>query len=215
MRLEVSVASLVTRRNGITLYCRENDVRSHRVRFVLIEKAAPTHLVMIDRLALTTEDLLGLNPYQSIPTLTDRDLVLYNDQVIMEYLDERYPHPPLLPADPAQRAQIRMLAYRMDRDWYELAPILDARGDGEAQRAARKKLSDELTEVAPLFSKYAFANEDLTLADCVIAPLLWRLPYWRVDLLPAAANIKRYGERVFAREGFQKSLTPAERLLRS
>lgn len=209
------MASLVTRRNGITLYCRENDARSQRVRFVLIEKAAPMHLVMLDRLALTTEDLLGLNPYQSIPTLTDRDLVLYNDQVIMEYLDERYPHPPLFPADPAQRAQIRMLIYRMDRDWYELTPVLDARGDSDAQQAARKKLADELTEVAPLFTKYAFANEEFTLADCVLAPLLWRLPYWRIELPSAAANLKRYSERVFARDGFQKSLTPAERLLRS
>lgn len=209
------MASLITRRNGITLYCRENDSRSHRVRLVLIEKAAPTHLVMLDRLALTTEDLLALNPYQSIPTLTDRDLVLYNDQVIMEYLDERYPHPPLLPADPAQRAQIRMLVYRMDRDWYELAPILDVREDSDAQQAARKKLSDELTAVAPLFAKYAFANEEFTLADCVIAPLLWRLRYWRVELPPAAANLQRYGERIFARDGFQKSLTSAECLLRS
>lgn len=209
------MASLVTRRNGITLYCRESDARSHRVRFVLIEKAAPAHLVMIDRLALSAEDLLGLNPYQSIPTLTDRDLVLYHDQVIMEYLDERYPHPPLLPADPTQRAQIRMLMYRMDRDWYDLLPILDARGDGEAQQAARKKLAAELTELAPLFARFAFANGEFTLADCVIAPLLWRLPYWQVDLPPAAANIQRYGERIFARDGFQKSLTSAERLLRS
>jgi RNA polymerase-associated protein len=161
------------------------------------------------------EDLLDLNPYNSLPTLVDRDLVLYDSRVIMEYLDERFPHPPLMPVDPVSRAKSRLVRFRVEEDWYSLIPDLQSSGEKKSSNA-RKMLRDSLTASAEVFAiKPFFLSDEFSMADCYIAPLLWRLESYGVELPKEAAPVLDYAERIFARPGFQESLTEAERELRS
>jgi RNA polymerase-associated protein len=183
------------------------------VRIVLAEKDITVDIENID-LDNKPEDLLHLNPYNTAPTLIDRDLVLYDSRVISEYLDERFPHPPLMPVDPVSRASSRLALFRIEKDWYSLVQDLES---GETKRAnkASKLLRDSLTASVELFTmKPYFFSDEFTLVDVTLAPLLWRLKKYGVDLGADAKPVLDYAERLFDREGFQLSLTEAERDMR-
>ena len=203
------------KRSIMTLYSGALDIYSHQVRIVLAEKGVSVDIVNVDD-THPCEDLVDLNPYNTLPTLVDRELVLYNAQIIMEYLDERFPHPPLLPVYPVSRAKSRLMIYRIEHDWYNLVQVIE-RGTPERADEARLELKNALMTVIPVFSNSPyFLSEDFTLVDCVIAPLLWRLPALGIELPYAnkAKAIAKYEERVFKRNAFQASLTEAERELR-
>ncbi len=199
------------RRSIMTLYSESLDFLSHRVRIVLAEKGVSVEVVNTDTNEKEgLEDLLALNSYGSIPTLVDRELVLYDANIIMEYLDERFPHPPLMPVYPVARARSRLMIYRIDQEWSHLVRQMDA-GKAPEAAAAAKELRQYLIELAPVFARSTyFLNDDFSLVDCCIAPILWRLSHWGITLPPEAKAIQKYAERIFARDSFQASLTDAE-----
>src|SRR5690242_14035644 len=198
-------------RTVLTLYSARDCIHCHRVRLVLAAKGVTYDLVQVD-LDDPPEDLLDLNPYNSVPTLVDRDLVLYDTSVICEYLDERYPHPPLMPVDPLSRARLRLACVRIERDW--VPEVANIRAGGRAAEAARKRLRDHLMSALPLFKAAKFfLNPEISLADCLVAPVVWRLPSLGVSLPKEAKPIIDYGERLFRSQGFARSLTADERLL--
>lgn len=200
----------------MTLFSGGVDQYSHRVRMVLAEKGVTVDIIDVDG-GNKPEELLELNPYGSIPTLLDRDLVLYESPVIMEYLDERFPHPPLLPVYPVARALSRLWVRRIQRDWCDDLDILMTGKGGEAKLTkARKSLRESLIAVAPIFAeKPFFMSDDFTLVDCVVAPVLWRLERVGIDLPEKQARaLKKYSERLFERDGFQASLTEHEQEMR-
>lgn len=204
---------VANRRSVMTLFSGDNDIFSHRVRIVLAEKGINFEVVDVDPANLP-EDLVDLNPYNSVPTLVDRDLVLYNSQIIMEYLDERFPHPPLMPVDPVSRANNRLMLYRLEKDLYSQLDIIQSGGDKAATKG-RKELRDNLVLISPIFEqKPFFMSDDFSLVDCSMAALLWRLPAISVSLPKQAAPLVAYAERLFARESFQASLSDAEREIR-
>jgi RNA polymerase-associated protein len=198
----------------MTLFSKADDVWSHRTRIVLAEKSIHVEAIDVDEGNLP-EDLLDLNPYHSVPTLVDRDLVLYESRVIMEYLDERFPHPPLMPVDPVARAQFRLALYRIERDWYALVDqITDT--DRKVSQQARKVLRDSILASADVFkAKPYFLSDEFSLVDATIAPVLWRLPLWEIDIPSAQApSIARYMNLVFARPAFRHSLSRIEQDMR-
>jgi len=203
------MAQLANRRLAMTLFSGETCPYCHMVRIVLAEKGVNYENQNVD-LNDTPDDLKDLNPYNEVPTLVDRELVLYEHRVIMEYLDERFPHPPLMPVDPVSRASHRLMMYRIERDWYTLAKLL--RNKNSATDAVRKELRDSLTTVSPIFEqKPFFMGEEFSLLDCAIAPLLWRLPSYGIELPPVARPLLDYAERMFDRESFKESLTDGEK----
>ncbi len=197
----------------MNLYTTALSIECHRTRIVLNEKDIAHELILVDPKKLP-EDLIDLNPYGSLPTLVDRDLVLYNSRVIMEYLEERFPHPPLMPVGPVQRAQTRLTLFQLEHDWYPLVDIIETKGD-KAVAKAKKDLTDSLTSVAEVFNATPyFLSEEFTLVDASIAPILWRLRHYGIELPKEANAINAYADRLFEREGFILSLTEAERELR-
>ena len=204
--------SFATKRASMTLFSDPRDHYSHRVRMVLCEKGVTVDVVDVDP-SQRPEDLSEINPYGTLPTLLDRDLVLYKSTVIMEYLDERFPHPPLLPVYPVARAQCRLLMHRIELDWSKRVDVLMAgRGRETAMDKARKELRESLAAIAPVFAdRPFFMNEDFTLVDCFVAPILWRLN--ALDLKLSARQLKpiqRYMTNMFERDTFQESLTEPE-----
>jgi RNA polymerase-associated protein len=200
-------------RTVLTLYSSRDDVQCHRVRLVLAAKGVVYDFVGVNPQS-PPEDLVDLNPYHSVPTLVDRDLVLYETSVICEYLDERYPHPPLMPIDPLSRARLRLGIVRMERDWYPLAEQIEA--GGRPADTARKRLRETLLASLPLFKAAKFfLNPEMSLADCALAPLIWRLPSLGVELPREARVIEEYGERIFRNPGFTRSLSEDEKALRA
>jgi RNA polymerase-associated protein len=199
-------------RTILTLYSGSDDVHCHRVRLVLAAKGVVYDLETVNSKS-PPEDLLDLNPYNTVPTLVDRDLVLYDTGVICEYLDERYPHPPLMPVDPLSRARLRLANVRIERDWLPFVAQIAA--GGRPAETARKRLREALLASLPLFKAAKFfLNPELSLADCALAPLVWRLPSLGVALPREAHVVIEYGERIFRNPGFTRSLTPEEKLLR-
>ncbi len=208
------MAVVANKRSVMTLYSDAQNAYSHRVRMVLAEKNITVEIQDVDSLNLP-DDLMDLNPYGTLPTLVDRDLVLFESRIIMEYLDERFPHPPLLPVDPVSRARSRLLMFRVEQDWYTLMDKIQA-GRKEQVTKARKELRDSLSVTAPVFeAKRYFMSDELTLVDCVIAPLLWRLPVLGVELPAQAKAIKEYAARLFERESFKSSMTELEAEMRT
>jgi len=199
-------------RTVLTLYTSADDIQCHRVRLLLAAKGVSYERVMVEP-GKPPEDLIDLNPYASTPTLVDRDLILYDTTVICEYLDERYPHPPLMPIDPLSRARLRLAAVRIERDW--LPEIDTIRTGGRPADAARKRLREQLLASLPLFkaSKF-FLNPEMSLADCLAAPVVWRLPWLGVDLGREGRPILDYGERLFNSQGYARSLTAEEKAMR-
>ncbi|MDR9435709.1 MAG: glutathione S-transferase N-terminal domain-containing protein [Thiohalophilus sp.] len=203
------MAQMANRRLAMTLFSGNTCPYCHMVRIVLAEKGINYDIHNVD-LGDTPEDLKDLNPYNDVPTLVDRDLVLFQHQVIMEYLDERFPHPPLMPVDPVSRARNRMMLHRIERDWYRLAHQLG--NPSTASDKVRKELRDSLMSVSPIFDqKPFFLGEEFSLIDCTVIPLLWRLPSYGIELPSAAKPVIDYAERMFERESFKQSLTEGEK----
>ncbi len=204
---------IANRRTVMTLFSGGDDVDSHRVRLVLAEKGINVDISEVGDDELP-EDLIDLNPYNTVPTLVDRELVLFEPAVIMEYLDERFPHPPLMAVDPVSRAQSRLMFYRIKKDWDGLLASASGADSKDATRA-RKELRDSLTSIAPLFERHPFfLSDEYSLVDCAMAPLLWRLPAAGVSLRPQARPLIDYAQRLFQRDSFRRSLTEAEREMR-
>jgi stringent starvation protein A len=196
----------------MTLFSDARDHYSHRVRMVLAEKGVTCDVVDVDP-ANKPEDLAEINPYNSLPTLLDRDLVLYEANVIMEYLDERFPHPPLLPVYPVQRALSRLWITRVEREWSGRLDILMAgKGRETVITKARKELRESITAVAPIFAeKPFFMNDEFTLVDSCVAPILWRLKMVDIQLPERSTRpLQKYMQSIFSRESFRQSLTEAE-----
>lgn len=207
------MATLATRKHIMTLYAGTTDPHSHRTRIVLYEKDVECQVVEVD-IRKKPREIGEINPYNTVPTMIDRDLVLYESHIINEYLDERLPHPPLMPVDPVSRAKARLMLMRFDRDWYSLLPdILSA--DKKRALNSRNVLRDGLTVISPVFKEQAFIlGPEFSLVDCSLAPILWRLPLYGIELPRQAKPIMDYAERVFARKSFKLSLTDAERDMR-
>lgn len=208
------MAVIANRRSVMTLFSRPTCIHSHRTRIVLAEKNINIEIVNVDGPDLP-EDLMDLNPYHTVPTLVDRDLVLYDSRVIVEYLDERFPHPPLMPVDPVTRAQFRLALFRIETDWYQLAEEYDTDGDRKLSAKSKKQLRESILASAELFAADRFfLSEDFSLVDCSIAPILWRLPVYGIELGAQAEAIEGYMQRVFERPSFQESLTELEQEMR-
>ena len=208
------MALTANRRPGMTLFSGAICPVSHRARFAVAEKNIHVETIIVGNGHLP-EDLIDLNPYNTVPTLVDRDLALYDSRIIMEYLDERYPHPPLMPVDPVSRARARLMLVRFDRDWYGLIGTITG-GDKKSATRARHALRDGLTVISPIFKEQPFAlGEEFSLVDCSLAPLLWRLGQWGVDLPRQAKPILDYSAKLFQRKSFKLSLTEAEKAMRS
>jgi len=208
------MAVIANRRSVMTLFSAPTDVWSHRTRLVLAEKSINIDIIDVED-GNFPEDLLDLNPYNSVPTLVDRDLVLYDSRVIMEYLDERFPHPPLMPVDPVTRAQFRLALYRIEHDWYELASEIEDGGDRKPVTRARKALRESIVSSVEIFgSKRFFLSDEFSLVDCSIAPVLWRLEAFNIELPSQAKPIQQYMDEVFSRQSFQESLTELEQEMR-
>lgn len=208
------MAIITNKRSVMTLYSGAIDILSHRVRIVLAEKGVSYEVVNVEARG-KPEDLLELNPYGNVPTLVDRELALYEPNIITEYLDERFPHPPLMPVYPVARAKTRLIIYRIDREWGPLIRKLESTKTGDTRPAA-KELASYLSQIIPVFnSSPYFMGDEFTLVDCCIAPVLWRLPAWGISFTPAETKIlTKYADRVFQRDSFQASLTEAEQELR-
>ncbi len=206
------MAVAANKRSIMTLYSGGDDLYSHQVRIVLAEKGVTVDVLQVESSEMN-EDLIELNPYNTVPTLVDRELVLYNSRIIMEYLDERFPHPPLMPVYPVSRGQTRLMMHRIENDWYTL---VDRIRSGDRADAARKELQESLTAIAPVFNEMPyFMAEEFGLADCYLGPLLWRLPVLGIELdNRTAKEVKAYMTRLFDRESFKASLTETEREMR-
>lgn len=207
------MVSLANRRSSMTLFSRPECPQSHRVRLVLAEKGITSLETVELREDVDSEDLAQLNPYNSIPTLVDRELVLYDPRIIIEYLDERFPHPPLMPVDPVTRARYRLVLYRMEMDMYGLAEELE--GTPSQARKARTRLKEILLAMASEFSPKPWVGEEFSLLDCAFAPILWRLDHYKVEL-PAkqGKKLRDYAESLFKRPAFRNSLTELEAEMR-
>lgn len=204
--------SVVTKRSSMTLYSDVRDQYSHRVRVVLAEKGVAVNIVDVDP-NKRREDLAEINPYNSLPTLVDRELVLYEANVIMEYLDERFPHPPLLPVYPVQRALSRLWITRVEKEWSAKLDLLMAgKGRETVLTRAHKELRESVIAIAPIFGEMPyFMNEEFSLVDCCVAPILWRLKEVGITLPEKSTRpLLKYMQTVFEREAFRASLTETE-----
>ena len=201
----------------MTLFSDPSSQYSHRVRIVLAEKGVTVDIEDIDS-DNVTQEILEANPYGTLPTLVDRDLALYESRVVMEYLDERFPHPPLLPVYPVARAQSRLWIHRVERDWCNLVDSIVANPESTDSAAARKELQESLVSISDIFTEMPFfMSEEFTLVDCCLAPMLWRLPQMGIEI-PNTRQTKpllAYINRLFDRPSFQESLTDLEREIRA
>ncbi len=208
------MAVIANRRSVMTFFSDPECPHSHRCRIVLSQKGVNVEVYDVDPDNLP-EDLLELNPYGSTPTLVDRDLVLFESNVIMEYLDERFPHPPLMPVYPVARAKTRLMMYRMQKDLYTLVNKIAKAMDAAEKESARKELKENLVAISPIFEQMPyFMSEELSLADCCLIPVVWRLPHLGVQLPAAAKPLLKYAEEFFARDAFVASLSEAEKNMR-
>ena len=209
---EPHMVQSVRSRTTLTLYTAADDVQCHRVRLVLAAKGVTYDRVVVEP-GKVPEDLIELNPYASTPTLVDRDIVLHDTTVVCEYLDERYPHPPLMPIDPLSRARLRAAAVRVEREW--LGEVAAIRGGGRAADAARKRLRESLLSTVPVFKAGKFfMGSEMSLVDCLVAPVVWRLPWLGIDLGRGGKPIADYGARLFHSQGFARSMTDEEKAMR-
>ena len=175
----------------------------------MAEKGVASYEVVELREDEESEDLLELNPYNTVPTLVDRDLVVYDPRIILEYIDERYPHPPLMPVDPVLRAQYRLAIFRMESDLYALCDDLES--TPAVARKARERMIELLTQLAAEFSPREYIGEEFSLVDCTLAPILWRLDHYGVKLPERhGKQLSRYAQRLFARPAFAESLSAIE-----
>ncbi|MGQ8366648.1 stringent starvation protein SspA [Glaciecola sp. 1036] len=204
------MAVATNKRSIMTLFSDNIDIYSHQARIVLAEKGVGVEIVFTDPTQIN-EELLELNPYGTVPTLVDRELVLYKSHIIMEYLDERFPHPPLMPVYPVSRGQSRLMMHRIEQDWYSLAGRIFRNEEGAEE--ARQELKEAILSLAPVFSETPyFMSEEFSLVDCYLAPLLWRLPALDISLSGAGSReVNAYMKQIFERPSFKASLTDQER----
>jgi stringent starvation protein A len=217
MRAGRDIRAVLARRPVMTLFSDALSHYSHRVRIVLAEKGVTADVIDVDGRDYPPA-LAEINPYSSLPTLVDRELVLYQHGIMMEYLDERFPHPPLLPVYPVARGECRQLMYRIERDWSSRVDLIESpAGTPLAVATARREFADELIAVAPVFAeKPYFMSEEFSLVDCCLCAILWRLPALGVEL-PNTRHTRAlhdYMTRMFAREAFRESLSEAEKEIR-
>jgi len=205
---------VVAKRSSMTFYSDGASHYSHRVRIVLAEKGVAVETIDVD-LDNKPEDLAALNPYNTLPTLVDRDLVLYEADIMMEYLDERFPHPPLFPVYPVARAQSRLWIFRIQKDWCSLVDsIMVGSGTSSQVEKTRKNMRESLISIAPIFGeKPFFMSDEFTIVDCCVTPILWRLPVMGIEL-PKTKTTKPlldYRDRLFERESVMVSLSEQEK----
>lgn len=188
---------------------------SHRCRFVLNEKACDFEIQDVD-LYNKPPEIDAMTPYGDVPILVERDLTLYNPNIINEYIDERFPHPQLMPADPIQRARARLFLYTFERELFSFVRVLENRDETEKRKAiARNQIREQLMQLSPVFAKNKFLmGDEFTMLDVMMAPLLWRLGYYGIDLPKSAAPLLKYAESIFARPAFIASMTPSEKVMR-
>ena len=201
---------LANRRSAILLFSLPNCLESHRTRIVIKEKEISAEIHEVD-LNNIPEEIKILSPYDEYPSLVDRELVLQNSRVIIEYLDERFPHPPLLPVDPISRAKFRLALNEIEHNWY--SKYTESYNDETLDEKFVLEIKNYFLEIAPLIKKKFFMSDDFGLVDCSIAPLLWRLKSLDFDLAENNKVIADYSERIFEREAFQDSLTETEKEL--
>ena len=186
---------------------------SHRCRFVLFEKGMDFEIRDVD-LFNKPEDISVMNPYGQVPILVERDLILYESNIINEYMDERFPHPQLMPADPVQRGRARLLLLNFERELFVHVEALEKQ-DAKKVDKARVMVRDRLAQLAPVVTKNKFMlGEDFSMIDVALAPLLWRLDYYGIELPKTAAPVQKYAERIFSRPAFFEALTPPEKIMR-
>ena len=201
------MTSSANKRSVTTLFSEKNDIYSHQVRIVLAEKGVPYEIENVSPNSIS-EDLMVLNPSGNIPTLVDRDLVLFNSRIIMEYLDERFPHPPLMPVYPVLRAKCRLTMYRIEQNWYSLSNIVNRAPESKEGQKALAQLREEMMALAPIFAATPyFMSEEFSLVDCYVAPLLWRMNQLGIEFSGSSAKaINAYMTRVFQRDSFVQSI---------
>lgn len=196
----------------MNLYSGTTDPFSHRCRIVLYEKGMDFEIIDVD-LYNKPEDIAIINPYNRVPVLVDRDLVLHEANIINEYIDERFPHPQLMPPDPIMRARARQLLHTFEHEMFRHIPALEANQKGVEK--TRAHVRDHLIQIAPMFAKQKFMlGDDFSMLDVAIAPLLWRLELYGIELPKAASPLMKYAERIFSRQGFIDALTPSEKVMR-
>jgi len=197
----------------MTLYSGTTCPYSHRCRIVLFEKGMDFEVIDVD-LTNQSEDLAVINPYNAVPVLVERDLVLYEANIINEYIDERFPHPQLMPADPVMRARARLFLHNFEDQLFRHIPDIES-GDVKRADTARAIVRDNLTQVAPIFNKQEFMlGDEFSMLDVAIAPLLWRLGHYGIELPKQAAPLLKYAERIFSRPAYIEAMTPSEKAMR-
>src|SRR6266849_2656716 len=197
----------------MVLYSGTTCPFSHRCRFVLFEKGMDFEIRDVD-LYNKPEDISVMNPYGQVPILVERDLILYESNIINEYIDERFPHPQLMPADPVMRARARLFLFRFEQELFNHVQTLES-GNQKQQDRARQHVADQLTQMAPVFTKQKYMlGDESSMLDVAISPLLWRLDHYGVSLPKAAVPLMKYAERLFSRPAFIEALTPSEKVMR-
>lgn len=201
----------MVQRSVMTLFSDSKGPSSHRVRLMAKEKDIPMEIVEVNLEEGMPEDLMELNPYGTLPTLVDRDLVLYDPQVIIEYLDERFPHPPLMSVDPISKARSRQMLRQIETEWYPLVETIQSNEDEKEVKAARRNLQERLIQMIPVFEHQPFfLSEEYSLVDISMAVLMWRLPALGIELPKSAKPIKDYSDKILSREAFMDSLSDDE-----
>ena len=197
----------------MTLYSGTTDPFSHRCRFVLFEKGMDFQVIDVDMFS-RPEDIRVINPYNTVPVLVERELVLYESNIINEYIDERFPHPQLMPPDPVMRARARLFLHRFENELFSHIEAIE-HGEQKAANKARQSVRDYLTQISMAMGnqKYILGNE-FSMLDVAIAPLLWRLEHYDIQLSKEAAPLLKYAERIFARPAYGEAMTPAEKAMR-
>lgn len=212
-KMSINMVTVTNRRSVMTLFADPKDLQGHSVRLVLMEKDINVEINYVTD-ENKPEDLNTLNPYGKLLTLIDRDLVLYDSQIMMEYLDERYPHPPLMPVDPVARAANRQLRYRISQDLFPLAFDIE-NGDDLLMEKSKKLLRDNLLILSPIFDQFKyFMSDEFSLVDLCMSTILWRLEHWDIRLGLSGKQLTKYGEQIFEMETFQSSLSDFEREMR-
>lgn len=201
----------------MVLYSGTTCPFSQRCRFVLYEKGMDFEIKDID-LFNKPEDISLMNPYGTVPILVERDLILYESNIINEYIDERFPHPQLMPADPIMRARARLFLHNFEKEIFVYVSILEdrsKRADDALLNRARTTIRDRLSQIASLMAKNRYImGDEFTMLDVAIAPLLWRLDHYDIELPKSAVAIQKYAERIFSRPAFIEALTPSEKVMR-
>jgi RNA polymerase-associated protein len=195
------------------LYSGTSCPFSQRCRIVLYEKGMDFQITDVD-LYNKPEDLAVMNPYNRVPVLVERDLILYESNIINEYIDDRFPHPQLIPADPVMRARARLFLFRFEQEMFCHIDSLE-HGNQKVADAAREAVRDNLAQISPVFSRQKYMlGEEFSMLDVAIAPLLWRLNHYGIEMPKQAAPLMKYAERLFSRPAFIDAMTPSEKVMR-